>query len=117
MRRLTPRGPICPSLRILLCALWHRIKKPPLPKPSGASTAFLLASIGGTSLIVTPDRGRDDNSFWMKEEVLDRSEWIRSLLLIAVLVALVIILAQSRRECEIPGSSYVPCVPFEKLWQ
>jgi len=53
----------------------------------------------------------------MKEEVLDRSEWTRSLLLITVLLALVIILAQSRRECERPGSSYVPCVPFEKLWQ
>jgi len=53
----------------------------------------------------------------MEEEVLDRSEWIRSLLLIVVLLALVIILAQSRRECERPGSSYVPCVPIEKLWQ
>jgi len=54
----------------------------------------------------------------MEEEVLlDQREWIRSLLLIAVLLALVIILAQSRRECERPGSSYVPCIPFEKLWQ
>jgi len=38
---------------------------------------------------------------------LDQREWIRSLLLIAVLLALVIILAQSRRECEIPGSDRV----------
>jgi len=48
---------------------------------------------------------------------LDRSEWIRSILLIVVLLALVIVLAQSRRECEIPGSAYVPCIRFEKLWQ
>ena len=47
---------------------------------------------------------------------MDRHEWIRSIILIAVLLVLVIVLAQSRRECEIPGSSYVPCVSFEKLW-
>jgi hypothetical protein len=48
---------------------------------------------------------------------MDRREWIRSIMLIAVLLALVIVLAQSRRECEIPGSSYVPCVSFKMLWK
>jgi hypothetical protein len=44
-------------------------------------------------------------------------EWIRSITLIVVLLALVIVLSQSRGECEIPGSSYVPCIEFEKLWR
>jgi hypothetical protein len=47
---------------------------------------------------------------------MDRREWIRSITLIAVLLILVIVLAQGRRECEIPGSSYVPCISFKKLW-
>jgi hypothetical protein len=48
---------------------------------------------------------------------MDRREWIRSIALIGVLLASVIALAQSRRECERPGTSYVPCVKFEALWQ
>jgi len=40
---------------------------------------------------------------------MDRNEWIRSTLLIAVLLALAIVFAQSRRNCEIPGSAWVPC--------
>jgi len=48
---------------------------------------------------------------------MDRGEWIRSVLLLAVLLALAVIVAQSRGECEIPGSSYVPCIKFEKLWR
>jgi hypothetical protein len=48
---------------------------------------------------------------------MERREWIRSIVLLGVLLALVIVLAQSRRECENPGSSYVPCVDFEKFWQ
>jgi hypothetical protein len=48
---------------------------------------------------------------------MEQREWIRSILLLGVLAALTIVLAQSRRECERPGSSYVPCVEFEKLWQ
>jgi hypothetical protein len=48
---------------------------------------------------------------------MERREWIGSIALIGVLLALVVALAQSRRECETPSSSYVPCVKFEKLWQ
>jgi hypothetical protein len=46
-----------------------------------------------------------------------RSYWIRSIILIAGLLAVLIALAQSRRECEVPGSSYLPCVSFKKLWK
>jgi hypothetical protein len=48
---------------------------------------------------------------------MDRREWIRSIALMGMLLASVIVLAQSRRECERPGTSYVPCVKFEELWQ
>jgi hypothetical protein len=41
---------------------------------------------------------------------LDKNEWRRSILLIAVLLILAILVAQSRRNCEVPGSSWVPCV-------
>ena len=40
----------------------------------------------------------------------EQPEWWRSILLIAALLAAVILVAQSRRNCEIPGSSYVPCI-------
>jgi hypothetical protein len=40
----------------------------------------------------------------------------KSILLIIVLLVLVILVAQSRRNCEVPGSSYVPCVSFKVLW-
>ena len=36
-------------------------------------------------------------------------------LLIAALLAAAILVAQSRRNCEIPGSSYVPCIWGEPL--
>jgi hypothetical protein len=48
-------------------------------------------------------------------EGMNRDEWIRSLLLIAVLLALAVVIAQSRRNCEVPGSSWVPCVFGEPL--
>jgi hypothetical protein len=41
---------------------------------------------------------------------MKRHEWIRSMLLILVLLILSILVAQSRRNCEIPGSSWVPCI-------
>jgi len=40
---------------------------------------------------------------------MNRREWIRSILIIGVLLLIVALVAQSRRECEIPGSSLVPC--------
>src|SRR5262245_13047058 len=49
---------------------------------------------------------------------MERREWIRSIGLIGVLLLLVVALAQSRRECEYPGSSYVPCIELlEKFAQ
>lgn len=47
---------------------------------------------------------------------MHRHEWIRSIVLLLVLLASVIVLSQSRGECEKPGSSYIPCIEFEKLW-
>ena len=41
---------------------------------------------------------------------MNKREWWRSIVLILVLLALAILVAQSRRNCEIPGSSYVPCI-------
>ena len=40
---------------------------------------------------------------------MNRREWIRSILIIGALLLIVALVAQSRRECEIPGSSLVPC--------
>jgi hypothetical protein len=40
---------------------------------------------------------------------MNRREWIRSILIIGALLLVVALVAQSRRECEIPGSSLVPC--------
>ena len=48
---------------------------------------------------------------------MGRREWIRSILLLGALLVLVTVLAQSRRECERPGSSYLPCIEIEKLWR
>ena len=39
-----------------------------------------------------------------------RHEWISSGLIIFVLIALSTLVAQSRRNCEVPGSSFVPCI-------
>jgi hypothetical protein len=50
------------------------------------------------------------------ERRMDRNELWRSVLLILALLALVVLAAQSRRNCEVPGSSFVPCVSFKVLW-
>jgi hypothetical protein len=49
LRKPTPRGLIYPYWCTPLCALGHRGKTSLWPKPGGASTAFLLASMGGTT--------------------------------------------------------------------
>jgi len=41
---------------------------------------------------------------------MKRHEWLRSILLIIGLLVASILVAQSRRNCEIPGSSWVPCI-------
>jgi hypothetical protein len=41
---------------------------------------------------------------------MNKKEWWRSILLILGLLAAAILVAQSRRNCEIPGSTYVPCI-------
>jgi hypothetical protein len=41
---------------------------------------------------------------------MNKREWWRSIFLIAALLAAAILVAQSRRNCEIPGSSFVPCI-------
>ena len=46
---------------------------------------------------------------------MNKREWWRSILLIGALLAAAIIVAQSRRNCEIPGSSYVPCIWGKQL--
>jgi hypothetical protein len=46
---------------------------------------------------------------------MNRGEWLRSGLLIVVLLVLAILVAQSRRNCEIPGSAWVPCIWGEPL--
>jgi hypothetical protein len=46
---------------------------------------------------------------------MKRQEWLRSILLIIGLLAASILVAQSRRNCEIPGSSWVPCIWGEPL--
>jgi len=48
-------------------------------------------------------------------EPMKRQEWFRSVLLIIALLVLSILVAQSRRNCEIPGSSWVPCIWGEPL--
>jgi hypothetical protein len=50
------------------------------------------------------------------ERRMDRNELWRSVLLILALLALVVLAAQSRRNCEVPGSAFVPCVSFKVLW-
>jgi hypothetical protein len=39
---------------------------------------------------------------------MNRDEILRSTILIVVLLSLAVLIAQSQRECEIPGSSWVP---------
>ena len=46
---------------------------------------------------------------------MNRGEWLRSGFLIVVLIIVAILVAQSRRNCEIPGSTWVPCIWGEPL--
>jgi hypothetical protein len=46
---------------------------------------------------------------------MNRRDWINSGLIIFGLLILAILVAQSRRNCEIPGSSWVPCIWGEPL--
>jgi hypothetical protein len=46
---------------------------------------------------------------------MELRDWVTSIVLIGVLLAFLIVLAQSRRECENPGA-YAACVEFEKFW-
>jgi hypothetical protein len=48
---------------------------------------------------------------------MNRDEIARSTILIVVLLALAILIAQSRRNCEVPGSSWVPCVTLKGIWR
>ena len=41
---------------------------------------------------------------------MNRHEWLRSGLIIFVLVVLATLVAQGRRNCEVPGSTWVPCI-------
>jgi len=41
---------------------------------------------------------------------MNRRDWVNSGLIIFGLLILAILVAQSRRNCEIPGSSWVPCI-------
>jgi hypothetical protein len=41
---------------------------------------------------------------------MEGREWWRSIVLIVFLLALTVLIAQSRGNCEKPGSSFVPCI-------
>jgi hypothetical protein len=41
---------------------------------------------------------------------MNKREWWRSIFVIVGLLLAAILVAQCRRNCEIPGSSYVPCI-------
>ena len=41
--------------------------------------------------------------------VMNRREWLRTAIIVGLLV-LAIVFAQSRRNCEIPGSTWIPCI-------
>jgi hypothetical protein len=48
---------------------------------------------------------------------MERDELVRSTLLIVVLIVIAVVIAQSRRNCEVPGSSLVPCASLKPIWQ
>jgi hypothetical protein len=48
---------------------------------------------------------------------MERDELRRSIVLILVLLAIAILFAQSQRNCEVPGSSWVPCVSLKAIWR
>jgi hypothetical protein len=41
--------------------------------------------------------------------MMSRKEWIKTATLIGLLV-IAILFAQSRRNCEVPGSTWIPCI-------
>jgi hypothetical protein len=45
---------------------------------------------------------------------MNRREWIRTALLVAALL-IAILFAQSRRNCEVPGTTWIPCIWGEPL--
>jgi hypothetical protein len=47
---------------------------------------------------------------------MNRREWIRTAILIALLI-LAILFAQSRRNCELPGTTWIPCIWGKPLKQ
>jgi hypothetical protein len=53
----------------------------------------------------------------MEAKYMEKDELWRSLLLIAVLLAIALVIAQSSRNCEVPGSSWVPCVKLKEIWR
>lgn len=48
-------------------------------------------------------------------QAMNRRDWVNSGLIIFGLLILAILVAQSRRNCEIPSSSWVPCIWGEPL--
>ena len=46
--------------------------------------------------------------------MMSRKEWIKTAILIGLLV-IAILFAQSRRNCEVPGSTWIPCIYGEAL--
>jgi hypothetical protein len=48
---------------------------------------------------------------------MEKHELVRSTLLIVVLIVIAVVIAQSRRNCEVPGSSWVPCASLKPIWQ
>jgi hypothetical protein len=46
---------------------------------------------------------------------MDQDELVRSTILIVVLIVIAVLIAQSQRECEVPGSSWVPCVSLKVI--
>jgi hypothetical protein len=44
---------------------------------------------------------------------MGKDELIRSVLLILILAVLAAVIAQSRGNCEVPGSAWVPCISVE----
>jgi hypothetical protein len=42
-------------------------------------------------------------------DIMNRREWLRTAIIVGLLV-LAILFAQSRRNCEIPGSTWIPCI-------
>jgi hypothetical protein len=46
---------------------------------------------------------------------MERDELLRSILLILFLLLVALVVDQGRRNCDIPGSSFLPCISFREL--